>query len=439
MNLFVQRAVATLVLAAQAAGMGTGAAAQAAGVHADAAAPAAPAGAVVQTMGILHDSEPPVKPTPPTPPTPPAPSAWVAAYPPEPVFVPTPIPPTISHFEVLEWEGMTEEDRAEQQRWVEEQKAKFEAEERERVQRLEQEEYAQWKATVYAQWEAECQRINDEAAAKANAAYDAELARFDAAVTQYHAEYAQYQKDLAQWEIAYAQWEKEQGEAQRKPGVDVTTPAPDTDSGTKAPDVPDKGTDETEAPATLPELTPEQLAALQRMFGQNSSYASQLEALRRAQQQTQTVTQTPTPARFKNTGTEEQAARLQEFLDAYPQGTPWDDYTMYKTNYLGCAAYAFQAQHTVFGTDDQADYVWSDDIADIRQYSIVYYSGGSTTGHWVFILSVDEITSDAFGPVSVTVTVAEGNYNSHVCIGNTITLYRNMGEQVFFELYNYAK
>lgn len=134
--------------------------------------------------------------------------------------------------------------------------------------------------------------------------------------------------------------------------------------------------------------------------------------------------------------------RLDDFLKQYPAGTPWDNSTTYGTygNYGGCAAYAFQAQHIVFGTDNYKDYVWSNDIADIRPYSIVRYGGATTSSHWAFILSVDNIERNRRGDVeSVTVTVAEGNYNSQVNIGRTLILSSGMGRCIFLELWNYAE
>ena len=134
----------------------------------------------------------------------------------------------------------------------------------------------------------------------------------------------------------------------------------------------------------------------------------------RGQQQAGTPTQATQPAvDDKNAGTEEQAARLDAFLQAHPHGSTWNNNNIYK-NYGACAAFAVQAQQTIFGED--ADYVWSNDLNDIRQYSAVELMLTSGT-HWVFILEVNE---------DGTYKVAEGNVNGKVRIGCNYTITQNM-------------
>lgn len=117
--------------------------------------------------------------------------------------------------------------------------------------------------------------------------------------------------------------------------------------------------------------------------------------------------------------------RLAEFLEKYPPGTPWDDDTTYK-NFTACAAYAWQALHTTFGSDNYDDYVYSKDPADIRQYSIVRISTPSSISHWVFVLQVNE---------DGTMTTAEGNVNGKVVIGYT----RRIDANRIYEIWNYAE
>ena len=133
-------------------------------------------------------------------------------------------------------------------------------------------------------------------------------------------------------------------------------------------------------------------------------------------------TRQPIDVTGKNEAPADAVERVEEFLAKYPTGTTWDDNTVYK-NFVACAAYAFQAQHLAFGED--ADYVYSKDPADIRQYSIVRISTTSSASHWVFVLSVNE---------DGTMTTAEGNVNGKVMIGATRTIDANR----IYEIWNPA-
>ena len=463
MNLFVQRAVATLVLAAQAAGLGTGAA-QAAGVNAGAAAQAAPAGAVVQAAGTLRDSQPPVKPTPPTEPTPPGPLEIVPHT--QIAYIVETREAFGEHYPsvyFLIWDttdpSLSEEERARREQENEaslaEQKAAHEA----RV----DEEYQKY----LAEQAAEHQRLQAEADAQAQAKQEQYQAEWAAKTKQYNFDcfmyqlaLNQYEKDLAQWEIAYAQWEKEQAEAQRKPDVDVTTPTTGTDvtapkpgtdvtapttgtdvtapkpgtdtdpsvgNTTKTPDQVVKENQQKETVENFPpdvwdkyDLTPEERAALEILLRQmagtpKTNGTTNLPSNGSTTRPTVDVT-------GKNEAPADATERVNEFLAKYPTGTTWDDNTVYK-NFVACAAYAFQAQHLAFGAD--ADYVWSKDPADIRQYSIVRISTTSSASHWVFVLSVNE---------DGTMTTAEGNVNGKVMIGATRTIDANR----IYEIWNPA-
>lgn len=405
MNLMLMRAAAALVLAAHTAGLGAGAA-QAACVEPSAAAQAAGAGAVVQAAGVLRDSEPPVKPTPPDPLTMPGPVVWM---PPE----RPPLPP-----------NCTEEEK----RLAEE------------AYQRELDEFNRQYAEYERQYEEHCRQIE----------------------AQYEQEYAQYLKDLERYQEEYNRWYLETHPAEARPELPPAAlnpvPAPDPASGTAGepkapvtpdapgtssepnapdapgtgsepkapatPDAPDEDAGETETPAAAPELTPEQLAAILRMFGQNASYASQQEAIeaqRRAEQQKETVVNTPVPVQFKNLGTEEQAERLDGFLAEHPHGSTWDESNIYK-NYGACAAFAMQAQQTIFGED--ADYTCSDRYEDIRQYSAVKVRLTSGT-HWVFILEVNEDGS---------FRTADGNVNGKVRIGFD----RNLNADSILQVWNPA-
>ena len=454
MNLFVQRAVATLVLAAQAAGLGTGAA-QAAGVNAGAAAQAAPAGAVVQAAGTLRDSQPPVKPTPPTEPTPPGHVAYIGQT----TYIVETREAFGEHYPsvyFLIWDttdpSLSEEERARREQENEASLAEQEAAHEARV----DEEYQKYLAQRYAEWLKEKEELD----AKAAAEWEAAQAQYQKELAQYNADYAQYQKDLAQWEIAYAQWEKEQAEAQRKPDVDVTTPTTGTDvtapkpgtdvtapttgtdatapkpgtdtdpsvgNTTKTPDQVVKENQQKETVENFPpdvwdkyDLTPEERAALEILLRQmagtpKTNGTTNLPSNGSTTRPTVDVT-------GKNEAPADATERVNEFLAKYPTGTTWDDNTVYK-NFVACAAYAFQAQHLAFGAD--ADYVWSKDPADIRQYSIVRISTTSSASHWVFVLSVNE---------DGTMTTAEGNVNGKVMIGATRTIDANR----IYEIWNPA-
>ena len=441
MDLFVKRAVATLVLAAQAVGMG--AAAQAAGVHADAAAQAAPAGAVVQAAGTLHDSQPPVKPTPPTEPAKP-----VNVFFEDPVVVyilPLSREEFGKNYLCAMWDtsdpSLSEEERARLERENEATIAAHEA----RVDG----EYQEY----LAQHEAEYQQAKEQARAEAaQAAEEAAQARYQKDLAQYNADYAQYQKDLAQWEIAYAQWEKEQAEAKNKPdptpaptpGTDVTAPSVDNKTDEKTDEKADNKTDEKNENGLTEEQQRLYEALLRQISSRPISPGLPSTPGQRDQQQQKAESYLPDEQlKYKNIATEDEIARVEEYLAKYPDGTPWDndthcDLISSYPGFTGCAAYAFQAQCIATGTDH---FVSSKNPSDIRKYSVVMTSSNIAVSHYIFVLSVDRVVVDSHGNIEyVEVTAAEGNYNSQVKIGRKVKLLYSSpaGPNLFLEVYNPA-
>lgn len=100
----------------------------------------------------------------------------------------------------------------------------------------------------------------------------------------------------------------------------------------------------------------------------------------------------------------EYAGGVNEFLNRYPTGTPWDGSVCYKGSFYGCAAYALEAQDSVYGAD--APLRISAGNGNVKQYSMAHVEDNT---HWVFVLDTN----------GNDMTVAEANVNNAVRIGST--------------------
>lgn len=382
MNLFVKRTVATLVLAAQAVGMG--AAAQAAGVNAGAASQAVSAGAVVQAAVNLYDQDPIV-----IPPDADLDALWAAH-----VYGKPDSESTRAWADALLKEALRREQEQQQQA---EEEARRQAEEEARRQ-AEAQRQAEEEARRQAEAEAQ-RRAEEEARRQAE-----EEARRQQAI-----------------EIASQAVNINPGPVEiTAPGAETTPPA--NVGVVEAPQPADIKLCAPDDPPVMSGVTPEkdkelvdrakELAEqelLNRLIAQqNARNAHQNQATAAQSSQNKQNQQTPyADATF--TATEEQAQRVDEFLEAHPHGSKWDNSNHYGS-YVACAAFAIEAQQCAFGED--ADYVMSKDPQDLRQFSAVQVqlTGGL---HWIFIMSVNE---------DGTVTIAEGNVNGKVVIGTTCYL-----------------
>lgn len=123
--------------------------------------------------------------------------------------------------------------------------------------------------------------------------------------------------------------------------------------------------------------------------------------------------------------------RILNLKNTYPENTPWDDNKTYTLSVLlngatcrgeGCAAFAFQVSDLVFGTSAAA--IEHTNFNSIRPGDILWIDNGS---HCVVVIEVN----------GNTVTIVEGNYNSKVHWGRTLSLssIKNGGAQSVISRY----